>query len=82
MGVVFFWCGHVSGTDDEAVGPDREAPARTETPGTADPEGDEALPLEWIAEIMENREMLESLDLLEKLELFSGENRFSSHRFE
>ncbi len=51
-------------------------------PRTADPEGTEALPPEWIAEIMENQEMLESLDLLEKIELFSGENRFSSHRFE
>ena len=80
--VAFYLCGDVSGDEVGVVGPDREGAADTETHGTVDPDGKEALPLEWISEIMENQEMLESLDLLDKFELFREGDRFSPHRFE
>ena len=82
MCAAFFWCGHVSGEEPGAVGPDRQGTADTETHRTVDPDGKEDLPLEWISEMMENQEMLESLDLLDKFELFRGGDRFSPHRFE
>jgi hypothetical protein len=82
MCAALFWCTNVLGTEPEAVGTETEGQDGAEIPSTADPEGLESIPTEWIAEIMENQEMLESLELLERLELFGGEDRFSSHRFE
>ena len=82
MCAVFFWCGPVSGETPARAGPDRKETTDPRTYRTADPEGTEDLPLEWISEMMENREMLESLDLLDKFELFREGDRFSPHRFE
>jgi hypothetical protein len=79
---VFLWCGDVSGEDPAAGGPDRQERTDPKAYRTADPDGTEDLPLEWIAEILENQEMFESLDLLDKYELFEGGDRFSPHRFE
>ena len=42
----------------------------------------DGIPLEWVEEILENRELLESLEMIGQLELFEEDNRFSSHRFE
>jgi hypothetical protein len=82
MCLAFFWHGHVSGTEDGAVGPHREGRAGTETPQTIDAADPDGPPPEWIAEILENRELFESLDLLERLDLYRVDDRFSSHRFE
>ncbi len=78
----FLWCASLSGAEPAPVGTGPVGRRGAETARPADPKDLDSLPMEWVAEIMHNREMLESLDLLEKLELFSGENRFSSHRFE
>lgn len=82
MCAAFFWCSNVLGTEPEPVGMDPEGQGGVEIPRTVDPEDLESVPMEWIAEIMENQEMLESLEFLEQLDLFSEEDRFSSHRFE
>ncbi len=82
MCAVFLWCGDVSGEDSAAADPDRQERTNPKMYRTANPDGTEDLPLEWIAEIMENQEMFESLELLDKYELFEGGDRFSPHRFE
>ena len=82
MCAAFFWCGNVLGEDPAAAGQDRQERTDPKMYRTANPDGTEDLPSEWIAEIMENQEMFESLELLDKYEFFKGGDRFSPHRFE
>ena len=59
-------------------------PAESEKGGGAvvdAPEPAEDVPLEWIEEILENREVLESMEMLESMDLFEPEKRFSPHHF-
>jgi len=47
-----------------------------------DPAAAADVPVEWIAEILENRDVLESLEMLESMEMLEPRESFSPHHFE
>ena len=65
-----------AGCEELLKGPEQSGVGSTEDTASI-----ETVPLEWIEDILKERELLESLEMLEYMDFFSYSDRFSPHHF-